>query len=283
MNKIVLLPNAKKDEGLALTEQVLAVLKTFCEKIYLPQTLSHLAGGVVYPYSDNAFPTDAELLLVIGGDGTLLHAASAAMRADIPLLGVNMGRLGYLTSVEPSEISSLARLASGDYIEKGRMTLEVAHKRLDGTTHVMGSVLNDVVVDGAGHLADLRLSVGDSSLDYRAGGLIFSTPTGSTAYSLSAGGPVIDETMDAVCVTPICPRSFFSRSILFREDVTLRVTYIGERRDPIHVSMDGCLDFTLLAGEEVVVRRAPKDVRLLFMKPRDLLEVLCTKMNTQHF
>lgn len=284
MNKIVLLPNTKKDEGLALTKRVLEVLRTFCEKIYLPKSLASLAGGSVYTYSDtDSIPADAELLLVIGGDGTLLHAANQALRADLPLLGVNMGRLGYLTSVEPMEVDSLLKLANGDYTEKGRMTLEIVHKGKDGSERVMGSVLNDVVVDGAGHLADLRLYNGEQFLDYRAGGLIVSTPTGSTAYSLSAGGPVIDETMDAVCVTPICPRSFFSRSILFREDATLRVAYIGERQDPLHVSMDGCFDFSLLPGEEVVVRRAPRDVRLLFLKPRDLLEVLCTKMNTQHF
>ena len=282
MNKIILLPNAKKDEGFLLTKQVIAVLRTFCEKIYVSEDVPIAEEGIcLYPVG--ALPKDAELLLVIGGDGTLLHAAAAAMHADIPILGVNMGRLGYLTSVEPSEIESLSRLADGDYTVKGRMALEVLCKHADGTTELMGSVLNDVVVDGAGHLADLRLYEKERFLDYRAGGLIIATPTGSTAYSLSAGGPVVDEAMGALCVTPICPRSFFSRSILFCEDATLRVAYIGERRDPLHVSMDGCLDFSLLPGEEVVVRRAAKDFKFLFLKPRDLLEVLCTKMNTQHF
>lgn len=283
MNKIVLLPNAQKDVGLALTKQILSVLEGFCERIYLPEEAAALAGGRVLTYPADSFPADAELLLVIGGDGSLLHAASAAVRADVPLLGINMGRLGYLTSVEPSEIGDLEKLASGDFTLKSRMMLEVLHRRVDGTEQIVGSVLNDVVVDGAGHLADLRLYDKERYLDYRADGLIVSTPTGSTAYSLSAGGPVIDESMDAICVTPICPRSFFSRSILFQKDTVLRVAYVGERVEPLQVSMDGCFDFSLLPGEEVVVRRAPKDARLLFLKPRDLLEVLCTKMNMQHF
>ena len=283
MNKIAVLPNGQKDEGLALTKQVLSVLESFCEKVYMPEELVGQVGNRVFPYGAESFPADAELLLVIGGDGSLLHAASVAMKADIPLLGINMGRLGYLTSLEPSEIELLRRLADGGYTEKSRMTLEVLHKTADGALTSMGCVLNDVVVDGTGHLADLRLYDKERFLDYRAGGLIVATPTGSTAYSLSAGGPVIDESMDAVCVTPICPRSFFSRSILFREDAVLRVAYIGSRSDPLRVSMDGCSEFSLLPGEEVVVRRASKDVRHLLLKPRDLLEVLCTKMNTQHF
>ena len=251
MNKIALLPNAQKDVGLVLTKQVLSVLERFCEKIYIPRPLAAQLGKGVLPYEGEDIPTDAELLLIIGGDGSLLHAASAAMKADIPLLGINMGRLGYLTSLEPSEIEKLTCLADGAYTEKSRMTLEVLHKKADGTLTSMGCALNDAVVDGAGHLADLRLFDKERFLDYRAGGLILSTPTGSTAYSLSAGGPVIDESMDAICVTPICPRSFFSRSILFREDAVLRVAYNGERVEPLRVSIDGCFDFSLLPSEEV--------------------------------
>ncbi|MBO7171025.1 MAG: NAD(+)/NADH kinase [Clostridia bacterium] len=284
MNKIALLPNVKKDTDLVLTKQVLAVLKRFCEKIYLPQGMADaLLGDGVLPYVEDCLPSDAELLLVIGGDGSLLHAAVAAMKADVPLLGINMGRLGYLASVEPSEIDDLVQLADGEYIEKSRMTLEVLHKKADGSLCSVGCVLNEVVVDGAGHLTELRLHDKERFLDYRAGGLIVSTPTGSTAYSLSAGGPIIDEFMDAICVTPICSRSFFSRSILFREDSVLRVEHVGERVDSLRISMDGRAEFPLLPGEEVIVRRASKDARFLLLKSRDLLEVLCTKMNTQHF
>ena len=283
MDKIVLLPNLQKDPSLALTREVLSVLKTFCAKIYLEESISARLDEKLDTYSANRIPADAELLLVIGGDGSMLHAAALAMEADVPLLGINMGRLGYLTSVEPSELSLLSRLATGEYTEKRRMTLDVYLKKADGTETKMGTALNDVVVEGAGHLADLRLYDKDRFLDYRAGGLIVSTPTGSTAYSLSAGGPVIDEAMDAICVTPICPRSFFSRSILFCEDTVLRVVYGGERRDALRVSVDGCVDFALMPEEEIVVRRAVKGVRILFLKPRDLLDVLCTKMNMQHF
>ncbi len=283
MDKIVLLPNTQKDPTLALTKQVLSVLKSFCSRIYLEDGIASQIDDTVATYSMPHFPKDAELLLVIGGDGSMLHAAPLAMAADIPLLGINMGRLGYLTSLEPSELSLLSHLSEGAYTEKCRMTLDVYLKKVDGDEIKMGTALNDAVVEGAGHLADLRLYDKNRFLDYRAGGLIVSTPTGSTAYSLSAGGPVIDEAMDAICVTPICPRSFFSRSILFCEDTVLRVVYGGDRKDALRVSIDGCVDFSLLPREEIVVRRSEKGVRILFLKPRDLLDVLCTKMNMQHF
>ena len=148
---------------------------------------------------------------------------------------------------------------------------------------MLGCALNDMVIDGGGHLADLRLYEKQSYLDYRADGLIVATPTGSTAYSLSAGGAVLDETMDALCVTPICPRSFFSRSLVFPSDASLRIVNMSTRGDTVRISLDGSTEIPLSSGESVLVCRSTKRVRLITLKPRRLLEVLSTKMNTQHF
>ena len=281
MKKIAIWTNERGDR-LPVTREVISVLRTFCEKIYVQDPCGALAIEGVKTYGEDRFPKEAEMLLVLGGDGTMLRAAQTALRHDVPLMGINMGRLGYLASVERSEISLLSALASDAFVEKQHMILEVSLSAREGETP-LGYALNDVVVDGGGHLADIRLYDGDSYLDYRADGLIVATPTGSTAYSFSAGGPVMDEGMDAICVTPVCPRSFFSRSLLFSSESSLTVQNRSERIENLDISIDGHIHFSLMEGSSIVVRRAEKRVCILSLKERNLLEVLCTKMDTHHF
>ena len=283
MKKIILLPNKEKDPALSLSLRVLSVLQTFCTTVYTESANGDLIAAGATPYAADSFPTDGELLLVLGGDGTMLHAASLAVEYDIPLLGVNIGRLGYLASVEPSEINALSALSDGTYTEQKRMLLDVSVEKKNGEVLFLGHALNEAVIDGRGHLADLRLYEKQSYIDYRADGLIVATPTGSTAYSLSAGGPVLDESMDAICVTPICPRSFFSRSLLFSENAELRISNVSTRASGVRLLMDGCTDIDLDNGDTVLVARSARRVRILNIKPRHLLDVLSTKMNTQHF
>lgn len=283
MNRIALKINAQKDKDFSLAKEVLARLSDFCEKIYVENDFPLLLGGKVHPYTDESFPADAELLLVLGGDGTMLHAARTAVKHDLPMLGVNIGRVGYLASVECSELSELSRLKENDFFEIEHMMLRVSVHKKNGEEMLLGYALNDVVIDGKGHLADIRLYDGESFLDYRADGLIVATPTGSTAYSFSAGGPVMDEGMKAICVTPVCPRSFFSRSLLFAPNSALCIEHTGERVGDLDISVDGYTHFPLSYGESVTVLRADKSVRILTLKKRNLLKVLCTKMGTRYF
>lgn len=283
MNKIILLPNREKDPVFSLSLRVLAVLRSFCARVYTEEENAPLIDAGAVGYSAESFPEDAELLLAIGGDGTMLHAAQTVIKHNIPLLGINLGRLGYLASVDPCEIADLAALADDTYTEQTRMLLDVYLQKNTEEKVFFGNALNDVVIDGCGHLADLRLYEKKSYLDYRADGLIVATPTGSTAYSLSAGGAVLDEAMDAICVTPICPRSFFSRSIVFPVDTELRIVNNNVRGDAARLSLDGCTDAVLEAGESVIVSPSTKRVKLLTLKLRRMLEVFSTKMNTQHF
>lgn len=283
MDKIILLPNREKDLNMMLSLRVLRVCLEFCSRVYTENSNKELIAAGATPYAEDAFPEDGELLLVLGGDGTMLHAAETAVAHEIPLLGVNIGRLGYLASLEPAELDSLALLAEDTYTVQERMLLDVFLKKACGEEIFLGCALNEVVVDGKGHLADLRLYEKQSYLDYRADGLIVATPTGSTAYSLSAGGPVLEESMEAICVTPICPRSFFSRSLLFSENASLSVVNMGTRSESVRILMDGCTDASMDVGDAIIVSRSQKRVRILSLKPRHLLEVLSTKMNTQHF
>lgn len=283
MKRIVLVANQSKDKDFTVTKEVLSVLDSFCEKVYIEQGTG-LSGTRIFPYQKGELPRDAEMILVLGGDGTMLHAAEDALQGNIPLLGVNLGRLGYLATVETADIPILSRLAEGEYTEQTRMTLSLSIRKADGSIQLLAKhALNDAVIDGDGHLADIRLHTENGALNYRADGLIFATPTGSTAYSLSAGGPVIEEGMDALCVTPICPRSFFSRSLLFGGDTLLYAENPGNRNGGLRVTVDGTERATLLPGERLCIRRAEKRLRLISFVKRDLLDVLCTKMKMNHF
>ena len=279
----MLIPNEQKDVGYAVTKEVIGILRSFGARIYIDEALSLVSEGVTL-YSAASFPKDAELLLVIGGDGTMLHAAALALQYDVPLLGINMGRLGYLTTVERSELALLSRLQDDTYTVEERMTLSLAILDKDGHREELSFfALNEIVASGMGHLADIRLFEGGESLDYRADGLILATPTGSTAYSLSAGGPVMEDSMNAVCVTPICPRSFFSRSLLFSADAVLRLESLGARRDGLRVTVDGRESFVLKNTDALEIKQADKKVRILSLQPKNLLRVLCTKMKMNHF
>lgn len=283
MKNIVLIPNEQKDVGYAVTKEVIGILRSFGARIYIDEALPLVSDGVTL-YSAASFPKDAELLLVIGGDGTMLHAAALALQYDVPLLGINMGRLGYLTTVERSELALLSRLQDDTYTVEERMTLSLAILDKDGHREELSFfALNEIVASGMGHLADIRLFEGGESLDYRADGLILATPTGSTAYSLSAGGPVMEDSMNAVCVTPICPRSFFSRSLLFSADAVLRLESLGARRDGLRVTVDGRESFVLKNTDALEIKQADKKVRILSLQPKNLLRVLCTKMKMNHF
>ncbi len=282
MKRIALKINAQKDKDLAYAKEVLDVLRPFCEKIYVEDTYECLASDKVLFYGE-AVPEDSELILVLGGDGTMLHAACDAVELDLPMLGINMGRVGYLASLESGEIGALSRLGSNDFLQKEHMLLSVTVKKKSGEELFLGYALNDVVIDGKGHLADIRLNDGKNTLDYRANALIAATPTGSTAYSFSAGGPVMDEAMDAICITPVCPRSFFSRSLLFAPTSVLSIENRRTRDGDLDISIDGYTHTPLSYGDSVCVCRAEKRVRILALKERRLLEVLCTKMDTRYF
>lgn len=180
-----------------------------------------------------------DIVVAIGGDGTILHAAKHAFAHEKLLLGINAGRFGYLAQLEPDELEKLERLATGEYVVHERMLLEIG---IDGETE-RHYALNDVVISRSGpsRLVDLELFENERQIgSYRADGLIFATPTGSTAYSLAAGGPIVDPNLDTIIVTPICPSSLFDRPMLLSPDVELQVRsrYVNHS-DRVTVSVDG--------------------------------------------
>ena len=279
IQSILLCPNAKKDDGFAVSRETAKYLLSRGAAVSVYDALLPAFSGIgVTGESAGAKP---DLLLSLGGDGTVLAASEDAIARDIPLLGINMGRLGFLAELETDQLGKLAALFTGDYTVSSRMTLAVTADLGEGETELPGYPLNDVVFshDREDGLALLSLCDQDGNvIDYHADGLILATPSGSTAYTLSAGGPIVDDAMDAICVTPVCPHSFFNRSVLFGRDASLTV----ENRSPlgrdVTVSLDGRERLRLPFGATVSVKRSDHPLRMLSLDRHAVLSTLNRKM-----
>jgi NAD+ kinase len=221
----------------------------------------------------------ADVLVVLGGDGTLLAAARLVER-PVPVLGVNFGSLGFLTEITMPELyPTLEGVLAGDYrYEERRMLRAVVQQR--GAADTTCDVLNDVVVTKAALSRIIELDVAVDGLfvsAFRADGLIVSSPTGSTAYNLAAGGPIIHPTLDAVVLTPICPHMLTNRPLVISDRSTIEVKLRAAREGEAHATLDGQRGYKLRDGDAVTVTRSPRTIRLV-KAHRDYFEVLRTKL-----
>ena len=224
-----------------------------------------------------------DLVVVLGGDGTLLSVADcvAASGADVPILGVNFGSLGFLTEATLPELyPSLEAALGGQTRVEERMMLRAATLR-DGQRLPERLALNDVVINktARARMTDLSVSVGDEFVTrVKADGLIVATPTGSTAYNLAAGGPIVQPTIDALVLTPIAPHMLTNRPIVIPSTALIRVQPQMNERDELYVTFDGQTGYELRAGDEVQIRCADKRVRLLRPSSRSYFDVLRQKL-----
>ncbi|MFT8889336.1 MAG: NAD(+)/NADH kinase [Ethanoligenens sp.] len=272
------IPSAEKDKGFVHTKEVCRRLLELEGSVLIPDFAAAQVclSGLQFLKADEIYNT-ADLIVVLGGDGTILHAAKLAAVRQLPVLGINVGRLGFMAGLELNELDRLARLVHGDYERDSRMMLEVS---VDGTP--ISRALNDVVISkGAiSRLIDIRVNCGERLVgNYRADGLIVFTPTGSTAYSLSAGGPVIDPEFESIGLTPICPHSLISRTILFSPDAEIGMAPEQLEEREAHLLVDGKQVMRLKNGMRVQVRRADRKTHLVRLKDISFYEVLNDKMN----
>ncbi|MBR3894574.1 MAG: NAD(+)/NADH kinase [Clostridia bacterium] len=225
---------------------------------------------------------EADVLIVLGGDGTILEAGRRAAQRGIPILGINLGRLGYMAELEMSELDQLSRLFSGEYRIEERSMLRVELLSAGGELRAFCDALNDAVISNGSvsRMIDLELCEGDETVTtYRADGLIIATPTGSTAYSMSAGGAVVDPRVACICATPICPHSFIARPLLFPDDAVLRVKNICNREKMLYLTVDGRMNFELYRNQSVRITKSSKTTRLIRLKNSDFYRKLRKKMN----
>ncbi|MBR3967376.1 MAG: NAD(+)/NADH kinase [Clostridia bacterium] len=231
---------------------------------------------------NSALYREMDVIIVLGGDGSILSAARYCLSSGIPILGINLGRLGYMAEMEADELDMLSKLFEGNYRIEERSMLDVSVYRKGKQLVNRASALNDAVISNGSvaRMVDLELSERDALVTtYRADGLIFSTPTGSTAYSMSAGGPVIDPTMKCICVTPICSHNLAARPIVFSDDAVLSVRNICEREKNLFLTLDGKVNFEIYKGDTVKIKRSESVAKLIKLKERGFYNTLHSKMH----
>lgn len=286
MKKFALLTNYSKDKRLVYTRMIKTYITENGGSYWIPRYISEpdKDGDQRYDFSD--MPGDIECVLVLGGDGTLLQTARELFQRHIPLLGINLGTLGFLTSAEKSELPKCLDSVLDDSCSiDERMMLEgVAYH---GSEKIqMNIALNDVIIARAGfsRLVELKIYVNGELLSiYNADGIIVSTPTGSTGYSLSAGGPIIFPQTDVIVITPICPHSLQARSLVVSGEDRIMIE-IGRRRktqkEEAMVTFDGRSAQELETGDRIEIYKAQETTQLIRLKGRSFYQVLQNKIGT---
>ena len=227
--------------------------------------------------------SDYDCIIVLGGDGTVLQAAREAWRLDIPIVGVNLGKLGFLTEIEPSAMNeSFERLLNGDYYTEKRMMLRGEVIKADGEK-VMGRSLNDIVLSRFGGMNMIVLPVyvnGHFLHEYKGDGIIVTTPTGSSGYNLSAGGPIVEPSSDVMVLTSICSHSLNHASIILSADDQIEVRLPDDSKDggKIELSFDGSYRVILEKGDTVRIRKSEKYTRFIKLNDLNFLETLHKKL-----
>ena len=276
VKNIQIIVNEEKDRGLILTGSITA---------YLRERGVEAQSCVVRRNDVLCFDTDRlpECLITLGGDGTFIQAACKAAESGIPIFGINLGNVGYLTEVEKDNIfPALDRLLSGRYVTENRMMLR--GRCVSQESAEEGLALNDIVISRHGSLRAVRyeLFVNNRLLNtYDADGLIVSTPTGSTGYNLSAGGPIVEPTARLILVNPICPHTLNTRAIVLSADDTVRVRVVGGRfpqEYEAEVSYDGGRNAMLSPRQEVTISCAMVEARLIRLGEESFLDILSRKM-----
>jgi len=224
----------------------------------------------------------SDLVIVVGGDGTMLSAARTLCDDGVPLVGVNLGRLGFLADVYPDEAQQkLTEILAGDYLVEERFLLEAKVTR-QGETIATGTALNDVVVHKlhVAHMIETDTYINDEFVHtHRSDGIITATPTGSTAYALSGGGPIIKPGLEALVIVPICPHTLSNRPIAVKSDSIVRIVLSETGRYKAQVTCDGQFVLELEIGDEVVIQQKEKRLQLLHPKDHNYYHILREKLH----
>lgn len=263
---VFIYPNLNKDGALECTLNVCALLNELGVKIKMSsQLIDFIKLDYIEFITSNISISDCDIVISVGGDGTILKCARLCAENDKELLGINCGRLGFMATLEKEDIALLSRLVSGDYSVEKRMVLDVIVKRSNGDTEVYNALNDAVVYHGIlGKIYDFKVIADGTVVSLlRADGIIFSTPTGASAYSLSAGGPLIEPSLDCIEFTQICPHSLFARSMIFSPEKTLEVEYDAGSNTHVCLSIDGAEPIILDKSDKLYIKRSDMRVKLV--------------------
>ncbi len=277
MKHFLIYVNQYKDRNLYTAKRI-------CDYLKLKGQRATIAAADEEEERREGFPADCDMMIVLGGDGTMLRAVRDTKGLHIPIIGVNLGTLGYMTEIEPASLEeSLERLVAGEYLQEPRMMLEgSAYRKGGGVTQ--GWALNDIVISRSGSLQIIKYSIyvnGQFLNDYHADGMIVTTPTGSTGYNLSAGGPLVEPGAELIMLTPICPHSLNQRSIILspEDKIEIEIPECGEGREQVvAVNFDGGRRALLETGDRIRIKRSEEAACFIRLNQVSFLEMLHRKM-----
>lgn len=283
MKRIILAPNPYRDNHFRTLREAVQILKDagleprVCLPFEVDKSFS-LPKDIVFHRLDKELQS-ADLVICFGGDGTILHMAKAATRHGLPILGVNIGTMGFMAELESSELSMLSRLATGEYQIDNRMMLDVTVQR--GADVIFHDIcLNDVVITKGAVARIVYLSVkcdGVQAMECGGDGVIVATPTGSTAYSLSAGGPIVEPDANNILITPICAHELVSRCMVASDKRTITVGLTTNARRNAYLSVDGGKAVRINLGDTATIRKSRLTTKLVRLKERSFYDVVNTK------
>lgn len=280
--KIAVVINASKADAVKFSKKVIDKLISLnITPILLSEDKTiYDSQKIIYKSNHSQMAEACDIVITVGGDGTIIHAAKHAAYANKPILGINFGRVGFVAAMEPEELNKLDNLITNNYICEKRMLLNV--KIFQNNNIIETAAINDATVSrgSLSRIVDLHVLLNDKTVcDYRADGIIVSTPTGSTAYSLSAGGPVIRPDLKCILLTPICPHTLFSRSLIFGDDDKVTVEVAGDKNEQVYLTIDGQSSFELQTGDKIEVEKYSKSVSFIKMEDKNFYTVLNDKLN----
>lgn len=281
MLKIAIFPNFQKKNAAGCAKAACDILKNkaelyidvsyqneFCDKKWVNfGNFTELIGKM-------------DIIMAIGGDGTILRCARYIKSYDAKLLGINTGTLGFMASLEMEQLNDLEKLVTGDYIVRERMMLDVSTVDETGAVRYHSTALNDVIVSKPFSKIFNFDVIADSYRigSYRADGAVFSTPTGSTAYALSSGGPVIEPDLECIEMNLICPHSLFSRPVIFSKQRTIKLTHKSDISDDVYICVDGNEPVMLKSSETVVIKESACKIKLIDMHDNTFFSALDNKL-----
>lgn len=281
--KIILCPNPSRDQGMIATKRADAILRQLGFHTVVCSPFKDQRAGAFADYDVRPLPQEmrgADLLITFGGDGTILHLAKLAALHKLPVLGINMGGLGFIAELETGELDMLYKLKDWSFTTESRMMLDVSVIR-EGKQIYTNLGLNDAVIrEGPiSHVIHLKIaSDGRHLADIAGDGVIISTPTGSTAYALSAGGPVVEPLAQALVVCPICTHNMRFSSYVLSPEHMLTVELERNGRKPVYLCVDESKAFALRSDDKVQVRRSKYTMKLARLSEKSFCEIFAKKM-----
>lgn len=276
MDRFLLITNEVKDKDNSITKKIASYIESAGRTATLINTLS-LARDKTY--------NDIECAIVLGGDGTLIHCATHLMHLGIPILGINLGTVGFLAEIEKHHIKeALDRLFAGEYEIENRIMIRGDFNQNSGHEYLAEYALNDIVITqrSSSRIISLKIYVNDMLVDdFRGDGVIIATPTGSTAYNMSAGGPIIAPNANAMVITPICPHTLSPKSVVVSADDTIKIVIKknkNTKQEDVIATFDGQNVIDIGAKDELLIKKAQYDTRLIRLNQTGIFEILRSKL-----